>query len=131
MKRLIYSLVLIFLFSCTKEEAPAFIDGTWTIVESNIGTGTGVEVYTYTPSSDITVRFEPNNLLVLTGANPGDARSPLWQYDRYEIRENSMIRFYQSNGREVMVAHYTIDGHLYLNYPWARCGHEEKFVRVK
>lgn len=131
MKRLLYSLVLILLFSCTKEQVPATIDGTWTIVESNIGTGSGVEVHRYAASSEITLQFAPNNVLTLTGANPGAARSPLWEFDKYEIRENSMIRFFQSSGTLEMTAHYTIEGQLFLNYTWARCGYEEKFVRIK
>ena len=131
MKRLLFLLVISFLFSCTKENVPATIEGTWAIIESNIGNGTGVEVMRYAPSSEMTLQFAENNMLVLTGGNPGEAQSPLWQYDRYKILPNSMIRFFQSFGPQEMEAHYTIDGELYLNYPWARCGHEEKFVRVK
>lgn len=131
MKRLFYSLVVILLFSCTKENVPSTIDGTWAIVESNIGNGTGIEVMQYTPSSELTLQFAENNTLVLAGANPGTAQSPLWQYDRYQLLPNSMIRFFQSYGPQEMKAHYTIEGELFLNYPWARCGHEEKFVRVK
>lgn len=131
MKKILPIWTLVFLFSCTKEKTSVNIPGTWAIVESNIGTGTGYTVQTYLPSSEFTVEFRPDNGLRLVGTNPGTANSPLWQFDRYAMLADDKIRFYQSAGNEEMEAFITLNGELYLNYLWARCGYEEKFLKVK
>jgi hypothetical protein len=130
MKKIFLLLAVVCLFSCSKENIPS-INGTWTIVESNIGTGSGYTVQTYSPSSEVTIEFGQNGKLLLTGTNPGTAMSPLWEFDNYELKANHMIIFSQSSGAKEMEAFYTLDGHLFLNYTWARCGYEERFVRVK
>ena len=131
MKTLLLCVVFLTLFSCSKEKLDQTIPGTWTIVESNIGDGTGYTIQTYPPSSEITLEFGPSGQLLLTGTNPGTAMSPLWEYDRYEIRKDNTIHFYQSTGSKEMEAYYSLDGHLFLNYLRARCGYEERFLRVK
>lgn len=131
MKRFVTCLALLALFSCTKEKRPSLPSGSWTIVESNIGTGTGFVVQTYQPSSELTVEFGADGKLLLTGNNPGTANSPLWEFDRYEMKPNNHMRFYQSGGSKEMEAFATVNGELHLNYLQTTCGYEEKFLRVK
>ncbi|HVF96601.1 MAG TPA: hypothetical protein VM871_04740 [Flavisolibacter sp.] len=131
MRKLLPLLTFLFLLGCSKEKFPQTIPGTWTIIESNIGTGTGYTVQTYAPSSETTIEFASNGTLVLTGINPGTAMSPLWEFDRYEIEPDNKIRFYQTSGGKEMEAFFTLNGELYLNYLWARCGYEEKFLKLR
>lgn len=131
MKPLFLCLALFSLFSCSKEKITQTIPGTWTIIESNIGTGTGFNVQAYSPASEITLEFGSGGILLLTGSRPGTAMSPLWEYDRYEIKLGNIIRFFQSGGIKQMQAYYSLNNELYLNYTWARCGYEEKFLKIK
>ena len=131
MKHFFFALAIACLFSCSKEQTIQPIDGTWTIIETNAGTGYGVQVQTYAPSSETTVQFAANGQLIVTGTNPGQAMSPLWEFDRYELLPDQIIRFYQSNGQEEMKAFMTLDGNLFLNYLSARCEFEEKYIRLK
>lgn len=131
MQKLTLLATIFFLFGCAKENIALVPSGTWTIVETAAGTGTSVQLQTYSPTSEITLEFAPGGRLVLTGANPGQAMSPLWEYDRYEIQADNIIRFFHTNGSREMKAYLTLNNELYLNYLWARCGYEEKFVKVK
>jgi hypothetical protein len=130
MKKLFLLLTVICLFSCSKENIPS-ISGIWTIVETNAEIGGGVQVQTYPPSSEVTMEFGANGQLILTGTNPGRAMSPLWDYDRYEVLPDQVIRFYKSFNGEEMKAFFTVEGDLFLNYLTVRCGYEEKFLRLK
>ncbi len=131
MKQLCFFIALAFVFSCTKEKFSEPVAGTWTIIQSNIGTGSGSMVQSYTPSSEITIEFGANSNLVLTGSNPGLATSPLWKYNKYQLLPGNKIRFFQSSGADEMEAFVTVDGQLYLDYLWARCGYQEKFLKIK
>lgn len=131
MKTILLCVAMLTLFSCSKENLDKTIPGSWTIVETNIGDGSGYAIQTYTPSSEITIEFGAGGQLMLTGSNPGTAMSPLWEYDRYQIRKDNTIRFYQSTGSKEMEAYYSVEGNLFLNYLWARCGYEEQFLRVR
>jgi hypothetical protein len=131
MKQLFLLLAIVCLFSCTKEKIVETVSGTWTIVETNTDASGIVQVQTYAPTSEFTIEFGANGQLILTGANPGQAMSPLWGFDRYEVLPGNMIRFSQSNGSQEIEAYFTINGELFLNHLSTRCAHEEKFVRVK
>src|SRR4051812_47885448 len=112
MKLLSLSIALFVLSACTKEKISPTIPGTWTIVESNIGTGTGYSVQTYLPSSEITLEFMPNGNLSVSGNNPGTAMSPLCEFDKYKITADNKVRFFQSAGTKEMEAFYTLNGDL-------------------
>lgn len=131
MKQLFLLLAIACLFSCTKEKIVETVSGTWTIVETNTDAGGIVQVQTYAPTSEFTVEFAPNGQLILTGANPGQAASPLWNYDRYEVLPDNIIRFFKSTGNEEIKAYFTINGELFLNHLSTRCAHEEKFTKIK
>ncbi|HUC81727.1 MAG TPA: hypothetical protein VMR70_12480 [Flavisolibacter sp.] len=133
MKQLFLLVAAICLFSCYKEKKPILetVSGTWTIVETSTDASGIVQVQTYLPSSEFTMEFAPGGQLVLTGANPGQAASPLWNYDRYQVLPENMIRFYQSTGTQEIKAYFTVNGELFLNHLSTRCAHEEKFVRLK
>lgn len=132
MKQLLLLAAVVSVFGCAKEQIVQTIPGTWTIVETNDGSiGMGYRVQTYSPSTEITLQFGNDGSLILSGSNPGVANSPLWEYDRYEIAENHIIRFYQSNGRKQKKAYYEIEGSLFLNYVDNRHGYEERFLRIR
>jgi hypothetical protein len=105
--------------------------GTWTIVETNSAENGFIEVQIYPPSSEVTLEFGSNGTLLRTGSNPGTAKSPLWEYDKYQVLEKNIIRFYQSAGGKEVKAFYTLDGNLFLNYLAMRHGYEEKFLKIK
>lgn len=131
MKQLFLLLAIACLFSCSKEKIVETISGTWTIVETNTDASGIVQVQTYAPSSEFTMEFGPEGRLILTGANPGQAMSPLWGFDRYEVLPGNMLRFFQSNGTQEIKAYFTINGELFLNHLSTRCAFEERFVRIK
>lgn len=131
MKQFFLALAIICLFSCSKEQTIQPIDGTWTIIETNSAESGYIEVQTYRPSSEVTLEFGSNGTLIRTGSNPGTAKSPLWEYDKYQLLEKNIIRFYQSAGSKETKAFYTLDGNLFLNYLSMRHGYEEKFLKIK
>ncbi|RYF81424.1 MAG: hypothetical protein EON98_12395 [Chitinophagaceae bacterium] len=131
MKRLILALAIVCLFSCSKEQTIQPIDGTWTIIETNTAESGYIEVQTYLPSSEVTLEFGSNGMLIRTGSNPGTAKCPLWEYDRYQLLEKNIVRFYQSAGNKEVKAYYTLEGNLFLNYLNMRHGYEEKFQKIK
>jgi hypothetical protein len=104
MKRLTVFLAIICLFSCTKEKIVESVSGTWTIVETNSDATGIIQVQSYAPSSEFTVEFGANGQLNLSGANPGQAMSPLWGYNRYEVLPGNIIRFFKSTGSEEIKA---------------------------
>ena len=79
MKQLLLLAAVVSFFGCTKEKIIEPIPGTWTIVETNDGgTGAGIRIQTYSPTSEISLHFGENGNLQLEGSNPGRANSPLW-----------------------------------------------------
>jgi len=131
MKQLFICVALIALFSCTRQNLKEPFSGTWTIVETNSAENGFIQLQTYPPSSEVTLKFAGNGTLVRTGTNPGTAKSPLWEYDKYQVLEENIIRFYQSAGSKEMRALYTVDGNLVLNYLAMRHGYEETFLKIK
>lgn len=131
MKQLLTFLAAAILFGCSKEKISSPPTGTWTIIETNLEDAGGIQVQTYTPSSEISLEFGAKGDLVLTGANPGNAMSPLWEYDSYQMLEDDVIRFYQRAGNKEVQAYFSIEGDLFLNYLNLRCPYEEKFLRIK
>jgi hypothetical protein len=131
MKQLLTFFAITILFGCTKEKISEPPTGTWTIVKTDLGDAGGIQIQTFTPSSEITLEFGKNGSLLLTGANPGNALSPLWEYDSYQILEDDIIRFYQRYGNKEVQAYFSIEGNLYLNYLHLRCPYEEEFLRIK
>jgi len=131
MKQLFAFLAIVILFGCTKENHSDLLSGTWTIVETNIEDAGGIQVQSYPPSSEITLEFGINGSLILTGANPGNAMSPLWEYDSYQMLEDNVVRFYQRSGNKEVQAYFSIEGNLFLNYLNLRCPYEEQFLKVK
>ena len=131
MKQLLLLFAMTTLFGCTKERISQPPPGTWTIVETNDVSAGYVQIQTYVPSTEVTLEFGNAGNLILTGSNPGVAKSPLWEYDKYQMLEKNIIRFYQSTGNKERQAYYEVEGNLYLNYFDARHGYEEQFLRVK
>ena len=131
MKQLLLFFAIAILFGCTKENISEPPAGTWTIIETNLEEAGGIQIQTYSPSSEITLEFGKNGNLLLSGANPGNAMSPLWEYDSYQILEDDIIRFYQRTGNKEVQAYFSIEGNLYLNYLNLRCPYEEEFLKIK
>ena len=131
MKQLLLFLAITILFGCTKEKISEPPAGTWTIVETNLEDAGGIQFQTYAPSSEMNLEFGENGKLVLSGVNPGNAMSQLWEYDSYQLLEDEIIRFYQRNGSKEVQAYFSIEGNLYLNYLNLRCPYEEEFLKIK
>ena len=131
MKQLLTFFAITILLGCTKEKISEPPTGTWTIIETNLEDAGGIQIQTYTPSSEVTLEFGNNGSLMLSGANPGNAMSPLWEYDSYQMLEDDIVRFYQRHGNKEAQAYFSIEGNLYLNYLNLRCPYEEEFLRVK
>lgn len=101
------------------------------MVETNTDTGGAIQVQTFAPSSEITLEFRPGGQLLVSGPNSLQAMSPLWQYNRYQLLNDNIIRFYQTGGSSETRAYFTLNGDLYLNYLHVRCPYKEKFLKIR
>ena len=128
MKQILLCFLLIIGISCTKESSVT-IQGEWTIVETNAGTGYGLNTQNYQAGSDISIEFGPSGDFIVSGPKPGASNSKLWDFNKYELLADQSIRLYHSTTGEEMTAYFKIENGLHLHYTWARCGYSEKFVK--
>ncbi|HTM91860.1 MAG TPA: hypothetical protein VL095_05550 [Flavisolibacter sp.] len=122
MKRIVPFLVIIFLISCTKEQEPTSLTGTWTLTQINSGDTSSVILY----GTEFSVQFKEKDSLFILGPKPN--YSFLQDYDRYEIIGSSRIRFFNLTTGDELFAGFHIDKTLSLSYE-VRCPYEEKFIR--
>lgn len=122
MKRIIPFLFIVFLISCTKEQEPTSLTGTWTLTQINSGDTSTIRLY----GTEFSVQFKEKDSIFILGPKPN--YSFLQDYDRYEMIGNGRIRFFNSSTGEELFAGFRIDKTLSLSYE-VRCPYEEKFIR--
>jgi hypothetical protein len=128
MKQILLCFLILSLFSCSKEKTNS-LQGEWTIVETNAGTGSGFITKTYPAGSDITIHFSTSGEFKVTGPNPGASNSKLWEFNKYELLSDQTIRLYNSTSGLQTNVSYTMENGLEMSYQYARCGMFEKFIR--
>jgi hypothetical protein len=122
MKRITPLLVILFLLSCTKEQVPDSLTGTWTLTQINSGDTSLVRLY----GTEFSVQFKEKDSLFILGPEPN--YSFLQDYDRYQVIGKDSIRFFNSITGNELFASFYIDKTLSLSYQ-LRCPYEEKFIR--
>jgi hypothetical protein len=122
MKRITPLLVILFLLSCTKEQVPDSLTGTWTLTQINSGDTSLVRLY----GTEFSVQFKEKDSLFILGPKPN--YSFLQDYDRYEKIGSERIRFLNSVNGDELFAGFHVDKTLSLSYE-VRCPYEEKFIR--
>jgi hypothetical protein len=122
MKRTIPFLCILFLLSCTKEQEPNSLTGTWTLTQINSGDTSTVRLY----GTEFSAQFKEKDSLFILGPQPN--YSFLQNFNRYEVIGNDRIRFFNSTTGDELFAGFHIDKTLSLSYE-VRCPYEEKFIR--
>jgi hypothetical protein len=121
MKRIVPFLFILFLISCTKEQEPNSLTGTWTLSQINSGDSSTVRLY----GTEFSVQFKERDSLFILGPKPN--YSFLQDFDRYEVL-GERIRFFNSITGDELFAGFHVDKTLSLSYE-VRCPYEEKFIR--
>lgn len=121
MKRIVLLLVILSVISCTKEEGPNSIIGTWTLTEINTLPSSPIRL----TGTEVSVSFNKDGSLDISG-NPN--YTSLRELNRYEILSNDRIRFFNSTTQDELFAYFGVDKTLSLSYE-VRCPYEEKFIR--
>ncbi len=122
MKQICFLAILTLLFSGCKKETTHFLIGKWAIKEAWNDIGGG-------PVSNPTnsfIEFKPSGEFFMDTTSNLHAYKQYFQgLDRYSLRTDGTIKFFNSTGSDSTIAHYYLDGGLILSYGYI----SEKFIR--
>ena len=122
MKRIVLVLVIFSVLSCTKEQVPPTIVGTWTLTEINSGNTSSIQLF----GNEVSVEFKKEGNFEILG--PKSNYTFLQDFDKYELVNMDRIRFFNTASSNELFAFFQVSNTLSFAYE-IRCPYEEKFMR--